>query len=92
MRDIDAIISELQSRHPQITVAQLKVSQPGVDDDGLWFFRHPSTPYEVQLESSHGMFPFIVETDRCNDTLHVDTMDSAVNAVESWLGMAPQKN
>lgn len=87
MRDIDAIISELMARHPQLSVEQLRVAHPGVDDDGIWFFHHPSTIYEVQLESSQGMFPFLAETDRCNDRLWIKTIDMAVEAVESWLGI-----
>jgi hypothetical protein len=44
-------------------VEQLKVLHPGADDDGLWFFAHAGCEFQVQIESSSGMCPFLVETD-----------------------------
>jgi hypothetical protein len=53
-RDIDKLIDELQRAYPGVTVEQLRVTQPGADDDSLWFFRHPGSRKEVQVESSTG--------------------------------------
>jgi hypothetical protein len=62
VRDIDVIIQQLQLSHPEIHAEQLRVAHPGVDDDGLWFFKHPVSGVEVQLESSTGSCPFVVES------------------------------
>ncbi len=72
MRDIDAIIKALSLAHPELLVEQLQVLHPGSDDDGLWFFRHPASRYEVQLESSAGMCPFLFETDGAQGVEIVD--------------------
>jgi hypothetical protein len=62
-RDIDKLIDELQRAFPGLTVEQLRVTHPGADDDGIWFFRHPGSRNEVQVESSTGAAPFLVEAD-----------------------------
>ena len=67
MRDVDQIIKLMRSICPTVKVRQLSVSHPGVDDDGLWFFEQPASEFEVQIESSTGMCPFLIETDE-NDT------------------------
>jgi hypothetical protein len=85
-RDIEDIIAALNAKHPRISVRQLNVKYPG-DDDGLWFFRHPDSEFEVQLESSFGVFPFLVETDRHNERGQATTITEAVELAESWLGM-----
>jgi hypothetical protein len=87
MRDIDAIIEALIQTHPELSVDQLKVLHPGVDDDGLWFFTHPSSPNEVQLESPHGMCPFIFETDANPTQATADTILTAVSLVAGGLGL-----
>ncbi len=86
-RDIDDIIEAVAEKHPQIAVQQLQVKFPA-DDDGLWFFKHPSSAFEVQLESSNGVFPFLVETDRHDQRGNVSTVAEAVGLVEDWLGIA----
>ena len=60
-RDIDRVIAGLAGRWPAITHEQLRVSHPGADDDGVWFFRHPSSDREVQVEASSGNAPFLIE-------------------------------
>jgi hypothetical protein len=60
-RDINRVFDELRRSFPQIACEQLRVKHPGADDDGIWFFTHPQGAGEVQLESSFGMLPFIVE-------------------------------
>jgi hypothetical protein len=85
MRDIDTIISTLKERHPLLQVEQLQVKFPGVDDDGIWFFSHPESRYRVQLESSYGVFPFIVEGDDPKEVGRAGTLAEAVRLLESWL-------
>ena len=92
MRDIDAIAQALIQAHPSLSVTQLQVSHPGADDDGLWFFKHPSSPIEVQLESSSGYCPFLVESDARSETLTASTVEDAIALVASGLGLRPQPN
>ncbi|MEM8947508.1 MAG: hypothetical protein AAGD11_20205 [Planctomycetota bacterium] len=66
MRDIDQIIVEVKKSLPNIQVSQLSVTHPS-DDDGLWFFRLLSESNEVQIESSSGNCPFLIEHDAANE-------------------------
>jgi len=86
LRDIDKIIEALESRHPRLIVEQIKASHPA-DDDGVWCFSHPELPYEVQLESASGSFPFLVETDRHDQRAQAGTLDEAIQLVDLWLGL-----
>ena len=87
MRDIDVIIQRLTSAHPRLHAEQLRVLHPGSDDDGLWFFRHPDSPHEVQLESSTGSCPFVFETDANEQRLSAATVTDAVLFVTRGLGL-----
>ena len=84
-RDIDTVIAELQRTHPSSACEQLRVTHPA-DDDGLWFFSHPDRPGEVQLESSNGKVPFLVERTEspARDTAH--SVEQAVALVVARLG------
>jgi len=88
VRDIDAIIQELQFAHPDISAEQLVVLHPGTDDDGLWFFRHPGTTTEIQLESATGNAPFLVESSESRDRLVGDTVRQTVALVVAGLGLS----
>ena len=62
MRDVDRIIEGVLAARPDVRWEQLQVAHPGVDDDGLWFVYLPgSRCSEVQIESSKGDCPFLVE-------------------------------
>jgi hypothetical protein len=61
-RDIDRIIREVASRVPSVSVTQMHKTHPD-DDDGLWWFAVGDENDNIQIESSHGMCPFLVETD-----------------------------
>ena len=89
VRDIDTIIECLSRAHPAITYEQLKVAHPGADDDGLWFFRHPDCPYEVQLESWSGQCPFAFETAEHDGRATAATVASAVSLVAAGLRLSP---
>ena len=88
MRDIDAIIARLLVAHPDISAEQLTVLHPGADDDGLWFFRHPATDVEVQLESSTGICPFLFESSGSADRLTAGTVEQAIAFVAAGLGLS----
>ena len=91
MRDIDAIVDQLKAAYPDISVEQLTVLHPGVDDDGLWFFRHPACEFELQLESSTGSLPFLAETSASADRLIAESVEQAVAIVASGLGLTGQR-
>jgi hypothetical protein len=80
-RDIDHIIERLTAEMPGVQIRQLQVSHPGVDDDGLWFITLPGRSPEVQIESSHGSCPFIIESDFSADVFHGETVDEVVSTV-----------
>lgn len=86
MRDIDLIIQALKAAHPDLVAEQLKVRH-AADDEGLWFFRHASTPYEVQLQSGTGNCPFLFETDEDPSRRTADTIAEAVRLVQQGLGL-----
>ena len=77
----------LRRDHPEIGVQQLQVSHPGADDDGLWYFKHPLSTEEVQLESSTGVAPFLVESNHAPSTV-ANTIEDAVALVAARLGLA----
>jgi hypothetical protein len=62
-RDIDFIIEQVIASIPGILIKQLKVAHPGADDDGLWFINIPDRENQVQIESSEGSCPFLIESD-----------------------------
>lgn len=87
MRDIDTIIAALCSSQLDVAVEQLKVRHVGADDDGVWFFRSASCPFEVQLESSTGQCPFIFESGANTGTSTAHTVADAIAFVTSGLGL-----
>ena len=80
-RDIDHIIERLKTEIPGVQVTQLQVTHPGADDDGLWFIRIPSRAEEVQIESSQGSCPFLIESDFSDERFHGHTVDEVVSTV-----------
>jgi hypothetical protein len=86
-RDIEQIINTLAEQFPAIQSEQLKVKHPGADDDGLWFFMHPDSPHEVQLESSSGMCPFLFESTEHGQAYEAATIQAAVSFVAAGLGL-----
>jgi hypothetical protein len=87
MRDIDVIIQNLTSAYPALQARQLKVVNPGADDDGLWLFRISGKVIEVQLESTSGMCPFLFESSGNNSRNNANTIASAVELVAAGLGL-----
>jgi len=85
-RDIDEIIAKVQRELPTSGVWQLKVKRP-TDDDGIWYFSLPDVEPEIQIESSFGMCPFLVETNEQSsyDARHAKTVDEAVSMIVDYL-------
>ena len=89
MRAIDQIIDSLSRAHPSLVHEQLRVLHPGADDNGVWLFRHPGSPYDVQLESPSGDCPFLYETDERHAPTRAGTVEEAVLLVATGLGLVP---
>ncbi len=81
MRDVEKIIELVRAIHPEVQVEQLKVSHPGADDDGLWFFSQPESPFEVQIESSDGMCPFLTETNETDARFTTTSIEETVQTL-----------
>lgn len=88
MRDVDQIIRRIQEAFPGVQVRQLKVRFPGRDDDGIWFFTHPETDFEVQIESGYGTCPFLIETTETNDRFNANSIEETVQTVIKLLHLA----
>jgi hypothetical protein len=81
-RDIDLMIEMLTANVPGIHIEQLKVIHPGADDDGLWFINIHDHKEQVQIESSDGMCPFLIESDFNNERLYGHTIEEVVATVK----------
>jgi len=92
MRDVDKIIELVRAICPAVEVQQLKVSHPGADDDGLWFFDQPESPFQVQIESTTGMCPFLIETDETNSRFTANSVEEVVETLSSLLHLAKTEN
>jgi hypothetical protein len=85
MRDVDRIIQLVRGVCPTVGVRQLRVSHPGADDDGLWYFGQPASEFQVQIESPNGMCPFLVETDKTDDRLTGRSVEETVQILTRLL-------
>ncbi|PHS10128.1 MAG: hypothetical protein COA78_11530 [Blastopirellula sp.] len=84
MNDIDTIIYQLGIKHPQWVVTQLNVTHEA-DDNGLWFITKPDSDAEIQLESSSGNFPFLVESTNSNHRITATDVEATIQAIEAAL-------
>jgi hypothetical protein len=80
-RDIDHIIERLKAQLAGVQVAQLQVTHPEADDDGVWFIKIPGRDGEVQIESSNGSCPFLIQSDLSDDRIYVRSIDEVVQKV-----------
>lgn len=58
--DIDRVIDLVAAELADANVVQHQDAWP-LDDDGVWFFSLPKVVNNIQIESSTGMCPFVVE-------------------------------
>jgi hypothetical protein len=86
-RDIDLIVGRLLADIPGIHVAQLKVAHLG-DDDGLWLINVPNEEATVQIESSGGSCPFLIESDFNDDRSSGHSIEETVRAVKQLFALA----
>jgi hypothetical protein len=82
--DLEAIFQRVRQHLPLAKWQQVPVTLPA-DDDGIWFFWMPGAPGEVQIESSWGVCPFTVETDKHDDRLTTCTPEDTADAIVKWL-------
>jgi hypothetical protein len=80
-RDVDCIIERLTIEFPGVAVTQLQVVHPSADDEGIWFIRMPDRAEEVQIESSDGGCPFLIESDFSAERFHGDSIDEVVSTI-----------
>ena len=84
-RDIDAITLLVRDRFSEVRIEQLKVTHPA-DDDGIWYFWMPGAERDdVQIESSYGVCPFLIETNRDGRRLNGNTVEETVSIICSHL-------
>lgn len=88
IRDIDQIIDAVKHQVPDVEVWQLQPSHPA-DDDGIWWFYFRDIKDDIQLESSYGNCPFIVETNElcCDKARRAETIADAVTMIVEYLNM-----
>lgn len=87
-RDIDRVIEKVREFHPDAKISQLSVAHPGVDDDGIWFFSVPDEQRrDIQVESSSGAAPFIIEHSdlKSGEVLITPNVEGAVSIVGAYL-------
>jgi hypothetical protein len=85
MRDADRTIQLVKDVCPAVDIQQLRVSHPGADDDGLWYFGQPASEFQVQIESPNAMCPFLVETDENDDRLTGRSVEETVELLTRLL-------
>jgi hypothetical protein len=85
-RDIDRMMDAVRQRLPSVEVAQWRKSHPA-DDDGIWWFKLPRTGEDIQLESTYGNCPFVVETNElcCDEARRAETVAEAVSMIVEYL-------
>ncbi|HVE59960.1 MAG TPA: hypothetical protein VNB22_24315 [Pyrinomonadaceae bacterium] len=86
MKDIDLIIEKVNQILPDVGVWQPSKTYPS-DDNGIWYFSLPDVKQSIQIESSYGLCPFIVETDEQSsyDARRASTIDEAVEMIVEYL-------
>jgi len=82
--EVRAIVARVRARLPGVEASRLQVKFPG-DDDGLWFFDLPGHDSEVQIESSDGCCPFLVETSASTERRIRRSVSATAEAVLHFL-------
>jgi hypothetical protein len=86
MPDVDRVIELVRATFPDVIWSQLQVKYPA-DDDGLWFFHLPGQrPGKVQIESSSGMCPFLIEGDTTTERFNGGSPEETARIVLKLLG------
>jgi hypothetical protein len=83
-RDIDTIINRIKELDSLVDILQLEAKYSG-DDDGIWYFRLDGA--EVQVESSDGMSPFLIEGDKESQVVSNANIDMTISSICEFLGI-----
>jgi hypothetical protein len=83
-RDIDQIIERLTVGFPNIHVRRLPVPHL-TDDGGLWLLALPDRGTQVQVGSSDGNGPFLIESDHGEARFRVPNVTQAVSIIRTLL-------
>ena len=87
MADVDRIIDEVTASLPGVLFEQLRVTH-AADDDGMWFFQLPVDGNEVQIESSTGDCPFLIEHNASDESYIATSVSDASAKVIEWLQLS----
>jgi hypothetical protein len=86
-RDIGSIIEQVRNRLPNVTAMPVHMTHPA-DDDGIWWILLPNVERDIQIESSLGNCPFMIEHDDMHSTagaIAAHNVDDVVNNVVGYL-------
>ena len=83
--DIDRIIRLVRHSISDLIVFQNSLPHLA-DDEGVWFFQRPTITGDIQLESSTGACPFLVEADPSVGVLKATVEDAAKSVVDFFRG------
>jgi hypothetical protein len=87
--EVDRILELVRCTYPDAICEQLQVVHPGIDDDGLWFFTRAGASNEVQIESSSGKCPFVIEHNDSDERRTGETPEDVANTIREWLAGGP---
>lgn len=83
--DLRKIVVGVQAQIPDLQWEQLTVKFPA-DDDGVWFFWRPGGRVgDVQIESSSGTCPFLIETNLDNERREGRTPSEVIRQIVALL-------
>jgi hypothetical protein len=85
--EVQHVIALIRQAYPVMKWTRLYVTHPGADDDGIWFFWLPDRPGEVQIESTFGVCPFIVGTDKHNECFTGASVQEVAEKAVEWLAL-----
>ncbi len=83
-RDIDEIIERITAVFPNIPFRRLPVPHL-TEDGGLWMLAVPDRDTQVQVGSSYGIAPFLIESDHGEARFRVPNVSQAVSIIRTLL-------
>ncbi len=92
-RDIDRIIEQVKILLPEAKVIQEpKHNHAAYYDNGIWYFSLPAIRTDIQIESTYGECPFVVETNEqsSREALKASTVEEAIRLIVEYLSAASE--
>lgn len=81
--DVDKIIEVIKEKFSGVKVESVNPFVPGSFYQGLWFFNIPNVDGEIQIESSNGNCPFLVESHLNDDRYNGYSVVEVVSIIEN---------